>query len=859
MRTDLPTGTVTFLFTDVEGSTKLLRKLGAEGYAQALAEHRRIVREACTGEGGVEVDMQGDAFFVAFPSAPGAASAAQAIRDALAPGMISLRIGLHTGTPLVTDEGYVGDDVHFASRVAASGHGGQVLLSKSARDLVEGLSVIDLGEHRLKDIEGVVLIYQLGDDSFPPLKTISNTNLPRPASSFVGREREREDVVRKLQSGTRLLTLTGPGGSGKTRLALEAAAELVPAYKAGVFWIGLAALREPSLVTETIAQTLGAKDGLVGHIGEREMLLLLDNLEQVIEASPDLSSLVAACPNLALLVTSRELLRVQGEVEYSVPPLASAEAVSLFCERSRLEATAEIAELCSRLDDLPLAVELAAARTSALSPAQILERLASRLDLFKGGRDADPRQATLRATIAWSYDLLSQDEQRLFRVLSVFAGGCTLDAANEVAGADLDTLQLLVEKSLLRFSNERYWMLETIREYAGEELEDVGGTADTRGRHANAFLARLEEAWRKAMPPTPSMPELQAWYGTEADNLRATVDYLSRAAPKDAAWATAMLFWFWKGRGAYGEARQQLQTAVAFPELTDETRAGLLARLAEMHERLGDLDSAEATAAESLRLSAPATRARSVALLVLSSGALYRGDVEESIRLARQAACEAEGVDAMTRISALGDLGDLLARVGRHAEARSVIVEAVEDARRRGFPVQEAWGSGQLGLIDVLDGNYESARPVLEAALVQARNQGHYVFEVEMLNGLGYAYLGLGRRGDARACFSECLERGYRPEGGVSPDLVLAMSGVALSVEPVDCRQGARLRGAIAELRQDAGSPGRTTWQENVVLERRFEEPLVDALGKEAYSIELGNGAGMSIEETIDFARGLAD
>src|SRR5262245_60533015 len=287
--------------------------------------------------------------------------------------------------------------------------------------------ITDLGEHRLKDIEGAVSIYQLGGKTFPPLKTISNTNLPRPASSFVGREREQEEVVRQFQGGTRLLTLTGPGGSGKTRLALEAASELVPSYKSGVFWIGLAALREASLVTDTISQTLGARDGLVEHIGDREMLLLLDNLEQVIEAAPELSALVAACPNLAVLVTSRELLRVQGEVEYPVPPLASSDAVSLFCDRSRLDATDEIAELCSRLDDLPLAVELAAARTKVLSPAEILDRLAQRLDLLRGGRDAEKRQQTLRATIQWSYDLLSPEERRVFRSLSVFAGGCTVE------------------------------------------------------------------------------------------------------------------------------------------------------------------------------------------------------------------------------------------------------------------------------------------------------------------------------------------------------------------------------------------------------------------------------------------------
>ena len=244
MRDDLPTGTVTFLFTDVEGSTKLLHELGAEAYADALAKHRRIVREACTTDSGVEVDTQGDAFFFAFPTAVGALAAAQAMTEALAPGAIHLRIGLHTGTPLVGDEGYVGDDVHFAARVAASAHGGQVVLSQATRALADGLSFTDLGEHRLKDIEGAVPIYQLGAGSFPPLKTISNTNLPRPASSFVGREREIAEVLAMFERGTRLLTLTGPGGSGKTRLAVEAATTLVPAYKAGVFWVGLASLRE---------------------------------------------------------------------------------------------------------------------------------------------------------------------------------------------------------------------------------------------------------------------------------------------------------------------------------------------------------------------------------------------------------------------------------------------------------------------------------------------------------------------------------------------------------------------------------------------------------------------------------------
>lgn len=254
----------------------------------------------------------------------------------------------------------------------------------------------DLGEHRLKDFSEPVAIFQLGSERFPPLKTISNTNLPRPASSFIGREQEVGRIVGMLQDGTRLLTLTGPGGSGKTRLSIEAAAEIVPQFRNGVFWVGLEPIRVPALVTEAIAQTLGAKDDLAEHIGEREMLLVLDNLEQVVAAAPDLASLVEACPNLRLLVTSRELLRVRGEVEYPVPPLADPDAVELFSARSGLGPDEAVTELCRRLDNLPLAVELAAARTKVLSPAQILERLSERLDLLKGGRDADTRQRTLR-------------------------------------------------------------------------------------------------------------------------------------------------------------------------------------------------------------------------------------------------------------------------------------------------------------------------------------------------------------------------------------------------------------------------------------------------------------------------------
>jgi class 3 adenylate cyclase len=335
VRPDLPSGTVTFLFTDVEGSTRLLHELGAEGYAQTLAEHRRLIREACSRYDGVEVDTQGDAFFFAFPTAPGALSAAAEITEALASGQVQVRIGLHTGTPLLTEEGYVGGDVHRAARIAAAGHGSQVLVSASTAQLVE-LELTDLGEHRLKDLSGPERVYQLGEGEFPELKTLYRTNLPIPATPFLGREGELAEVLSLLSQGdTRLLTLTGPGGTGKTRLALQAAAEASECYPDGIWWVPLAPLRDPTLVLETAAQVVGSKNGIAEHISHKQMLCLFDNFEQVVEAGAGLAELLASCPKLDLLVTSRERLRVRGEQTYPVPPLAESDGEALFVARAR--------------------------------------------------------------------------------------------------------------------------------------------------------------------------------------------------------------------------------------------------------------------------------------------------------------------------------------------------------------------------------------------------------------------------------------------------------------------------------------------------------------------------------------------
>ena len=410
-------------------------------------------------------------------------------------------------------------------------------------------------------------------------------------------------MLASFERGTRLLTLTGPGGSGKTRLAIEAATTLVPVYKAGVFWVGLAAFREPSLVTDTIAQTLGARDGLAAHIGEREMLLLLDNLEQVIEAAPELAGLLRACPNLTLLCTSRELLRVQGEVEYPVPPLASAEAVDLFCERSRLEPSEEVAELCARLDDLPLAVELAAARTKALSPAQILERISGRLDLLRGGRDAEARQQTLRATIAWSYDLLSEEDKRVFRALSVFVGGCTLEAAEAVADASIDTLQSLVEKSLLRSTNERYWMLETIREYALGELARSGEAENPGMCHTEFFLDLAEELLAPVGQPTSD--ERRERFMADQANFREAHTRVLEAGDG----ASAVRFVRRLGRvmsitgSPPADSYARGIASLALPGATKEDRAYALVRTASCADALvGEYETARALLSEAEKL-----------------------------------------------------------------------------------------------------------------------------------------------------------------------------------------------------------------------------------------------------------------
>ncbi|MCV0402610.1 MAG: hypothetical protein K5924_02750 [Chloroflexi bacterium] len=566
-RTDLPSGTVTFLFTDVEGSTKLLHELGAEAYAGALADHRRILRDAFTALGGVEVDTQGDAFFIAFPTAAGALEAATTATEALHHGPIRVRMGLHTGTPLLTAEGYVGLDVHKGARIAAAGHGGQILVSADTAMLLADAPLRDLGLHRFKDLTAPERVFQVGDEDHPRLKTLHQTNLPIPVTPFVGRAKELADLGQLLADpANRLVTLTGPGGSGKTRLGLHAAAAASDHFPDGVWWIPLAPLRDPSLVAVETTRALDGAGDPAEVIGARRLLLFYDNFEQLMDAAQLVGDLLIRCPNLTVLVTSREPLRIGGEHEYAVDPLDPAQAVELFTTRALAVkrdfiANGEVARICARLDHLPLAIELAAARVKLLSPQQLLERLEHRLPLLSGGaRDLPERQRTLRATIEWSHELLSDDEQALFARLAVFRGGCTLEAAEAVVDADLDTVGSLVDKSLVRVRDDRFWMLETIREYAVERLEALGEADALRARHAEHFAALAEELYPSLRgDPKEALDRLEL----EHDNLRAALDHLAASGDGASELRVAGALWkFWNMRAYVQEGIRRLEHAL---------------------------------------------------------------------------------------------------------------------------------------------------------------------------------------------------------------------------------------------------------------------------------------------------------
>ena len=721
MPSDLPSGTVTFLFTDIEGSTKLLNSLGAEAYADALSEHRRVLRAAFAAHGGVEVDTQGDAFFVAFPTAPGALAAAAQAREGLDGGPIRVRIGIHTGTPHLTDEGYAGPDVHRAARIAAAGHGGQVLVSASTAALLDGAELRDLGLHRLKDLTAAERIHQLGDGEHPPLKTLHQTNLPVPATTFLGRDVELRELSALLaRDDARLVTLTGPGGTGKTRLALQAAASAADHFAGGVWWVALAPLRDPALVLESAARALGASGDLAEHIGDSALLLLLDNFEHLLDAAAGLAPLLSRCPNLTLLVTSRERLHLDGEHEYAVDPLTPDEAVELFKTRAtsaRRDFTDDgaVALVCERLDHLPLAIELAAARVRILSPKALLDRLEQRLPLLAdGNRDAPERQRTLRATIEWSHELLTDVERHLFARLAVFRGGCTLEAAEAVAGADLETLQSLVDKSLVRARGDRFWMLETIREFAVERLLASGEAGSLRDRHAQHFLGFAEEA----EPHLRGNPKV--WLDrldADLDNIRASQDWLSqRGLDHDEVRMVAALWRLWMNRGNPAEGLRRMGVVRAGGAPGTPERAMALNGLTAISMTTGDWQTGAAAAEEALALHRRYGNDWGVAntTFLLGHVAAEKGEY---------ASARERFIDSLARFRQLDDTHYVLLamrnlatseyELGNRDAAEALHRDVIDLARETGNVRMEASSLGALAEYAILDGRPEESLDLL--------------------------------------------------------------------------------------------------------------------------------------------------
>ena len=753
MESGLPAGTVTFLFTDIEGSTRLLQELGAE-YAEALADHRRVLREAFTRHGGVEVDTEGDAFFAVFAKATDALAAASAACEALAGGPVRVRMGLHTGEPTVTDEGYVGIDVHRAARIADAGHGGQILLSQATRDLVGADRLRDLGLHRLKDLAAPERLYQLGDEEFPPLRSLDQTNLPVQPTTLVGRERELADVLALLDVH-RVVTLTGPGGSGKTRLALQAAAESVEQYGDGVWFVSLASVRDPQLIEPTIAREVGGPDDLHAFLAGKRTLLVLDNLEQLLPAAAEIVVRLDA----RILATSQSRLNIAGEQEFPVPPLPIDDAASLFTQRARqleprFQADAAVLQIARRLDGLPLALELAAARTKVLTPTQILERLGRSLDLLTSGpHDAPERQRTLRGTLEWSYGLLTADEQRLFAQQAVFAGSFELDAAEAVCAAELDVLQSLVDKNLVRHGEAgRFFMLGTIKELALEKQRELSEGSSLRRRHDDYFLALAEEL--DARERLSGVRDL-GWdslerFERELPNFRAALSGLLEDGRGEAVLRLgAALCRFWLNRAQYRDAAAWLERA-PLDDTTlplDVRAAGLAAGGAIAFFVHDDVDRAETLwrAGLELRREQDDPREVAAALSRLASIAWRRGEFDAEIALHQQALPLFEQAgDEGSRLTELHYLGEAYRDRGDYEEGKRLLEETEALARARGLHQQLTSSLHSLGDLALDQGDPETALQRYAEALEFAVETGSRRVEVYCVAGVACSVLQLG-------------------------------------------------------------------------------------------------------------------
>jgi predicted ATPase/class 3 adenylate cyclase len=817
----LPTGTVTFLFTDIEGSTKLLEELG-DAYRDALTEHRDVIRDAFARHGGTEVDTQGDAFFIAFTRASDAVAAAEDAQAALAAGPVRVRMGLHTGEPSVTAEGYVGIDVHRAARIGNAANGEQILVSPATRQLLgESVDLRDLGEHRLKDFPAATRLFQVGQREFPPLRTPDEARLPIPASPLVGRKKELGDALRLLDDGVRLLTVTGPGGVGKTRFAVEAATESLTRFADGVRFADLSPLRSPEAVLPAIAQTVRARGGLENALREQHLLLVLDNVEHVTAAGPTLGSLLDECRGVSMLVTSREPLHLTLERELPLRPLAEAPAVELFRQRVRMTEPdfegeyATSAQICARLDGLPLAIELAAARVKALGERGLLERLDKRLPLLTArGRDIPERQKTLRATIEWSYDLLEEEEQRVFAALSVFVGGFTLEAAEAVALADLDVVESLVLKSLVRRDEERLAMLDTIREFALERLA-ASDEAALRHRHAEHFRSIVEPLFALRQGESAERFPLMESLHAEYDNVLAALAWYAEAGDAEGQLRLAVDFFpYWYNHGPWTEARR----------LTDEALARYQGR--------------------------DALRARG--LWVSAVFAWRSGRARAGLALAREAREIARGMDdEELEFSAVLAVGTTADNAGEFQLAEHAYQEAETLARKAANPRRLSYVLNNLGNLSLHQRQLSKAEPYLREAVEIDREHGFDDALASSLIDLGFIALAEGAVNDALAHIRESL--GLARDNGLDETLSWGLlAAAAVAVARRSWTDAAKLLGATAALQERLEMGSYYAFGEEFA--ERGERTVRERLGEEGFVEAANSGRSMPLTQVVDLA-----
>jgi predicted ATPase/class 3 adenylate cyclase/Tfp pilus assembly protein PilF len=906
------TGTVTFLFTDIEGSTKLWEG-SPEAMRVALVRHDEILRETIETSGGYIFKTVGDAFCTVFHTAQDALEAALTSQRVLFSeewsediGSLRVRMALHTGEAEERDGDYFGPPLNRVARLLSSGHGGQILLSLAAQELVrdqlpEETALRDLGERRLKDLVRPERIFQLTvpdlPSEFPPLRTLEGrpNNLPLQPTPLVGRKREVAEVTQRLlASETRLLTLTGPGGTGKTRLALQAAADLLGAFEDGTFFVSLAALTDPELVTSAIASPLGVveaadrslEEGLRKYLRKKRVLLVLDNFEQVLEGARLVGQLLSTCLDLKVLATSRIPLGLYGEREYLVPPLSLPdperlpslesltryEAVGLFVERAQEarpdfsvtnENAPAVAEICARLDGLPLAIELAAARIKVLPPQKMLDRLSDRLKILaRGARDLPERQRTLRASMEWSHALLDEGEKVLFARLSVFAGGRTLEAIEAVCDPEgtlpidvLDGVESLVDKSLLReeegvWGEPRFVMLETVHEYAREKLEESGEAEELRRRHAQYFLALAEEAEPELKGPRQFdwVERLEA----EHDNMRAAFSWLLEVGDIELGLRLAgALRRFWHVRGYFEEGRRRLEQALAKEGWTSASaRAKALDAVGGLAHDQGDIERAEAAAREGLELSARAdTESSRVASFKRTLGitAEREGDYERATGLHEESlALYRETEDKWSIAASLISLGNILVARDEHERAKEIYREALILSRESGDPEQYATGLANLGYEHLLEGDHEQATALNEEAARLYRDRGSRGGLVYALDNLAWAALVRGDHERAKALHEEtlalCRELGDKLIGSESLE-GLACAAAARGED----ERSARLFGTAS-----------TLGYQQAPAERALREPyLTDArsrLEEAAWKVAWAEGQAMTFEEAVAYA-----